>query len=260
NIFFWEWVHRLWGRLIGLVYALPLIYFTLTKKIPRPFLLRCWLILLLGAAQGFVGWFMVQSGLVDATTVSPYRLALHLSLALVLLGAVLWTAWDISHNAAAHEKLSFCMKRHGVVALAFLAITIVWGAFVAGMDAGKMYNTWPLMEGEFLPAVAISANPWWKNFFANAVAIQFAHRWLGILTGVMILSWAVRLYAQAPRGRNKKYAINLALLAIIQPLLGILTLLHAVPVWLGTLHQGVAAVLLSYLLFQLHPVSRMHKI
>ena len=150
TIFFWEWFHRLWGRMIGVVYALPLFYFWLRKQIPDGYKLKLFLGLILGGMQGVMGWYMVESGLIDRPSVSHFRLAAHLSLAFIIFGYLLWVAFDL-REIRASEKTTFCLRRHGWTSLVLLAITIIWGAYVAGLDAGMVYNTWPLMGTQLIP-------------------------------------------------------------------------------------------------------------
>jgi cytochrome c oxidase assembly protein subunit 15 len=166
NIYFWEWLHRLWGRLIGLAVALPLIYFFARREISKPLGMKLCGIFALGALQGFIGWFMVESGLTARTSVSPYRLALHLGFALLIYALMLWMALDLSGTRK--TPASWCLRRHGWVSLALLAITIVWGAFTAGLHAGEAYNTWPLMEGEFF--ITCSKIWRWCNSFTAGSA------------------------------------------------------------------------------------------
>ena len=190
GIFFWEWLHRLWGRLIGIVFAVPFVWFLARKQIDRRLGLRLALFFVLGGLQGFIGWFMVQSGLDVRTSVSPYRLALHLGFALAIYALMLWTALDLLKMQA--FRVSRDLRRHGWAALGFLAITMIWGAFTAGLHAGEAYNTWPLMEGDVLPDAAFTILPKWKNVFENLALVQFTHRWLAPMTMLIILAWVYR--------------------------------------------------------------------
>lgn len=234
RIFFWEWFHRLWGRLIGLVFALPLLWFALKKQIPSGMGAKLFGLFLLGGAQGALGWWMVKSGLSDRPEVSHFRLAAHLALALVLFSFLWWTALGLGERKPVTVKKG--MIAHGWGALFFLALTIVWGAFTAGLDAGMVYNTWPLMNGSFLPPEVFSASA----LIDQQAFVQFTHRWLAFLTGVAILALAARTKD-----------IRLGGMVFIQVGLGIATLLTQVPVSLAALHQAGAIVLLALLLRRL---------
>jgi cytochrome c oxidase assembly protein subunit 15 len=169
TIYFWEWLHRLWGRLIGLVYVLPLIWFWIRKQVPGELKPRLVFFLFLGGLQGAIGWYMVKSGLIDEPRVSHYRLALHLAAAFVLF-ALLWAQAlqllpKFRHALLSYQPyVKFCIKRHAWVALFLVSATILWGAFVAGLDAGLIYNTFPMMNGKWVPDEFLFEKPWWKNF------------------------------------------------------------------------------------------------
>jgi len=245
KIFFWEWLHRLWGRLIGLVFLLPLAVFWLRGTISRRRALTLALIFLLGGLQGFIGWFMVQSGLEDRTSVNPLRLALHLAFALTIYGLLLWQALLSRPDGATPVAPS--LRRHGWAALALLAATMIWGALVAGLHAGLIYNSWPLMDGDVLPAVAFIQNPLWRNLFENPVLAQFVHRWLGPLTMMVLLSWVWRGRRVIPTPR----LAALGGMALLQVGLGLATLLTQTQIVIALLHQAGAITLLSLLLYNL---------
>jgi len=247
SIYFWEWLHRLWGRLIGIVFALPLLVFWLKKSIDGKLALKLLVIFALGGLQGFIGWFMVKSGLEARTSVSPYRLALHLSFALLVYGLLFWTALGFFNIA--REKVSFCKLRHGWVSFGFLCVTIVWGAFVAGLHAGEAYNTWPLMDGQIVPAAGFTIMPKYLNAFENLALVQFIHRWLGPATMLLILGWAWRMLKT---GADKKWIYALAAMALLQVGLGLGTLLSHANIVLATLHQAGAITLLTLLLVNLY--------
>lgn len=245
QIYFWEWLHRLWGRLIGLVYALPFFWFLWHRQVPRDLRSKLWLGLALGFAQGALGWYMVQSGLSKLVYVSPYRLAAHLALALIIYSYLLWLALDLSDKKYGTNKT----YRHGYVVLACVTATIVWGAFVAGHKAGWAYNTFPLMNGALLPPEAWNLQPLWHNFFANTAMVQFCHRWLAIGTAALILAWAWRLM-RAWQPRHLVWLLGC--MVVLQVTLGVSTLLLGVPVWLGALHQAGAILLLTSVILNLH--------
>jgi cytochrome c oxidase assembly protein subunit 15 len=252
GIFFWEWLHRLWGRLIGAVFAVPLIYFLIRRKIGKDAGLKFALIFALGGLQGFIGWFMVQSGLEVRTSVSPYRLALHLGFALAIYSVLLWTALDGRQRVEAPtSKISPPLLRHGWVSLGLLVLTMTWGAFVAGLHAGEVYNTWPLMEGDVLPSAATTLQPVWHNVFENPAFAQFIHRWLGPTTMIVLLSWIARCWPGAGDARKKGLAA-LGIMAVAQVGLGLGTLLSHAEIAVAVLHQAGAITLLTLLLFNLH--------
>lgn len=252
SIFFWEWLHRLWGRMIGIVFGLPLLFFWLRKKINHKLALKLFAIFALGGLQGFIGWFMVQSGLETRTSVSPYRLALHLGFALLVYALIFWTALGLT--SLSRIKTTQRITRHGWVALGFLVVTMIWGAFVAGLHAGEAYNTWPLMEGDIVPSAAFTLIPKWLNAFENLALVQFIHRWLGPTTGLVILAWTYRLVNLQDRQRKWVYALTATV--FVQVALGISTLLTQVNIALATLHQAGAITLLTLMLVNLYRFKR----
>ena len=239
SIFFWEWFHRLWGRTIGIVYALPFFYFWLTKKIPDGYRLKLFFGLVLGGLQGVMGWYMVKSGLIDRPSVSHFRLAAHLSLAFVIFAYLLWLAFDFRGNKPGNA--SFCLKRHGWITFAFVFTTIVWGAFVAGLDAGLVYNNWPKMGPHWIPP-ELSA---FSRIFTEPVSVQFTHRWIAVITMLTVLSFPYR---------TKNFA--LAGIAFLQVGLGISTLILQVPVPLAAMHQAGAFILGGLMIHALHSLRR----
>lgn len=255
-IFFWEWFHRLWGRLIGIVFALPLAYFWLSGR------LSPWLkaalsgLLILGALQGVMGWIMVMSGLVDVPAVSHYRLAAHLGLAFILFALLL--ALSMSVLRGGERRLGADetgLLSHGWTALAMVGATVIYGAFVAGMDAGLAYNTFPLMHGRVLTADALAYSPIWINFFENMAMVQFVHRWLAIATGLVVIALWWRGRKQPLAGRTRAALGLSALAVVVQVALGITTLIYAVPLAVATLHQAVAFVLVGALVWALFELT-----
>lgn len=254
GIYFWEWLHRLWGRLIGVVFAVPLAVFWVQGRIGRQQGMRFVAIFMLGGLQGFIGWFMVESGLVDRTSVSPYRLALHLGFAQLIYALLLWMA--VAERAT--TPISPSLRRHGRLALAMLALTMIWGAFVAGLQAGLVYNTWPLMADEFIPSIATSMQPVWHNAFENVALVQFIHRWMGPLTMIVILGWVWRCWNAVAPARKPALAA-LATMAVLQVGLGLATLLSHVQIQIAVLHQAGAITLLTLLLYTLLMTRRTNR-
>ena len=244
TIFFWEYFHRLWGRLLGLAFGLPLIALALTGRVPNGFGRRLFLLLLLGGFQGVVGWWMVKSGLTETASVSQYRLATHLSLALIIFSLLVWTGFDLRDGCDRYPT------GQGLATLILLGITIVAGALVAGMDAGLLYNEYPLMGNSLLPIEYGEAG--WLDPFENPASAQFHHRWLGALTFAAVIVLGLK-----ERSASFPFRSNLVMAAVsLQFTLGIVTLLHGVPVSLGGMHQAGAVILLGCLLALLHGTSR----
>jgi cytochrome c oxidase assembly protein subunit 15 len=253
HIFWLEYVHRLWGRLIGVAFIGPLVWLWATQRIERRLRPRLALLFVLGGAQGGVGWFMVASGFQpDSTAVSPYRLVVHLALALILYAAILWTGLSVlrAHPARA-AKRGALGTLVGTVAV-LVGLTIVAGGFVAGTHAGLDYNTFPLMDGRLVPSSYAALDPFWRNFVENIAAVQFDHRLLATLTAVASMA-ALAVGLARPASRT----LRLLLLALagtvaLQYALGVATLLAVVPVGLATAHQGVAVLALTAALVALH--------
>ncbi len=246
-IFWFEYAHRLLARTLGLVFAVPLLWFWIRRRLPAGTGWPLLGILALGAAQGYMGWYMVKSGLVDIPRVSHYRLAAHLSLALVIYACMFALALRLlwPRPAATDRALRPGLYR-GLLAL--LALTIVFGAFVAGLRAGLIYNTFPLMGGQLIPDGLFTLQPALLNFLENPLTIQFTHRLLALTTLALVLLLTWRL-SRVALDRTQRLALGaLAAMTCVQVALGIATLLTHVPVWLGTLHQGGAVLLLSAVL------------
>lgn len=243
NIFFWEWFHRFWGRMIGLAYALPLAYFWIRNKIPQGYKPKLLIALTLGGCQAVMGWYMVVSGLVDRPSVSHFRLAAHLSLAFVIFAYLLWLAFSL--RGKRNKDVSFCMKRHGWVALGLVALTIIWGAFVAGLDAGLVYNTWPHMGASMIPAELNSVT----GILFDPVSVQFTHRWIAIITAGFVWAFAYRIKS-----------FPLAGMMFLQVALGIATLLSQVAIPLAAMHQAGALVLIAIIIYHLQGMSGQTKI
>ena len=262
RIFWLEWAHRFWGRVIGLAYLLPFLWFWATGRIPRGLLPRLGLLFVLGGMQGAIGWFMVASGFEEGrTAVSPHRLVVHLSMAFLLYAALLWTALGLLRPMAEPLPRAPELRRPGVrrqVAWAFgLAVaTMLAGAYVAGLRAGFSYNEFPLMDGRLIPAGYLDLSPWWRNLVGNVAAVQFNHRILASLTLVAALGAGLAAWRHLPAGAARGRVLFLAGAVLLQYALGIVTLLYVVPVSLGTLHQAVAVLVLTAGLLALHALRR----
>lgn len=242
-IFFWEYLHRVLARSIGLVFLLPFAFFWLSGRFSRAQLARALALFGLGAAQGVMGWLMVKSGLVDRPSVSHYRLAAHLSLAVLIFGASIWLARDAtigSVRAAVTAGTRRLMQRGLAIVGALLAVQIVWGALVAGLKAGLIDNTFPLMAGRLVPPDLLVLSPAPINFVQNMVTVQWTHRVIGTILLIAALGVFLRLGRSGLDERSRRLNAALALLIAAQYLLGILALVAVVPVALGVLHQAMA--------------------
>ena len=244
TIFLWEWTHRLLGRFIGAAFLLPFLWFLAKGRIGPGLRWRLWMIFGLGALQGAVGWWMVASGLVDRVEVSQYRLATHLILACVIFAAILWTAARVPERAAI--EVPFRIRTTALALLALVLLQIYLGALVAGLRAGLIYNTWPLIDGSFIPSASslTHESPLWRNFFENMLTVQFMHRMTAYALWLMALLHAVDV-TRVERGAGAMHALALAGLVTLQALLGILTLLNQVPIALALLHQATAILVLA---------------
>lgn len=253
TIFWWEFIHRLWGRLIGVVFAVPFVVFLALKKIPRALTPHLVALFVLGGLQGLIGWWMVKSGFVDRTDVSQYRLTVHLGMAFAILGYLLWQALEIVAPRRAPEPEA--PRGLAWLTLGIISMTILAGGLVAGLNAGLTYNSWPLMDGDFVPDGILDQTPWWVNPFENIATVQFDHRMLAYGTAISVfwLWWRVRRTWTSPLAR---LAANLlALMVLVQLGLGIATLLLVVPLPLAVLHQAGAAMLFSIAIWTLHALS-----
>lgn len=249
-IYWWEWGHRFLGRFIGFVFAVPLAYFWLTKRLETGLKPRLLFLLALGGFQGFIGWWMVTSGLVERTDVSQYRLAIHLIVACLIFAYALWIARGL---AAVKEEPAPAITRRlapWIVAIIFLQIFL--GALVAGLNAGLAFNDWPLMDGAIVPQGLFVINPWWLNFFENIKLVQFTHRMNGyILVLIIVINLIVTLKPDTG-GAHSRRAIMLLLLGLAQLALGVITLVLAVPLNWALFHQLGAVVLLGYAIVHWH--------
>lgn len=239
SIFYWEYGHRVLGRFIGLLYFLPFVYFLVRKQVPVGYKLKLWIGLVLGGSQGLMGWYMVKSGLIDMPRVSHYRLAAHLGLALVIMAYLFWLVLSLLNVPQKGTSQAFLRGTYLLAGL--VTLQIVYGAFVAGSHAGYGFNTFPLMNGEFIPDLAFAISPFWHNLVENNAMLQFVHRWVG--AAVLVL--AVTLAYKAKKSGSKAIwnAMLLSCCGIaLQFLLGVFTLLYVVPIELASIHQAGACV------------------
>ncbi len=254
-IYFWEWFHRFIGRIIGIVFIVPFVYFLIRKRLTKHTLKQCLILLGLGALQGFFGWFMVKSGLVDNPDVSHFRLALHLVTAFITFAYTFWVALDLIYPT---RRPVHALRNLSRLALALLLVQIVYGGFVAGLNAGLVHNHWPMMsDGKFIhESVWLERDSVLLALTEGKSGVQFVHRTLAyFVVGAMV--W---LYS-----KSRRYALSTPLknglnalvgLVAAQFILGIFTLLAGVPLWLGLLHQVMAFLLLSAMVFVLHRFSK----
>jgi cytochrome c oxidase assembly protein subunit 15 len=255
-IYFWEWFHRFIGRIIGIVFIVPFVYFLVKKKLDSETIKKCIILLFMGGFQGFLGWFMVKSGLIDNPDVSHYRLALHLTFAFITFAYTLWVALDLIYP----NKIEVIqpLKNLAQIALVLLIVQIIYGGFVAGLNAGLIHNHWPLMsEGKVIHETVWMEQPTLlQNLTEGKSGVQFVHRTLAYLVVGMI----VFLYFS-----SKKYTLStlqrkglnaLVVIVCVQFLLGVFTLLLHVPMWLGLVHQVMAFFLLSAMTFTLHRFTK----
>lgn len=253
RIYFWEYLHRLWARLLGLSFALPFAWFVVKRQVDAALARRLLLILVLVSAQGALGWYMVRSGLVDRVDVSQYRLAAHLGLAFLIYALALWTSSDILAPPGGRGDRR--VARSAAWYAGFICLTILAGAFVAGLDAGRSWNTFPLMGGRLIPAGYGQLAPGWRNLFENPATAQFHHRWLGILAVVgAVALWNATRRSPALGARERVIAGWLAGSAGVQALVGISTLLLSVPIAVAALHQLGAVILFTLALLLHHAV------
>lgn len=259
-IFFWEFLHRLVARFIGVVFLVPFVFFWLRGMFNRPLLVRALLLFGLGAMQGVMGWLMVMSGLVDRPSVSHYRLAAHLSLAFLIFGYAMWLARDLAMTrmrSAVPTDVHRLMRRGLAVTGVVLAVQIVWGAFVAGLRAGHLYPTFPLMAGGLTPPDLLRLDPVLRNFIENPSAVQWTHRVIGTVLALVVLVLVVRVLRAAVDAALRRFALGLLALLGVQYLLGVLTLVLHMPIGIAAAHQANALILLGVWLAWVHHVRNL---
>jgi heme a synthase len=257
GIFWWEYFHRLLGRSIGAVFLLPLLYFLVRGKIDALLGRKFALIFVLGGLQGGLGWYMVQSGLIDDPHVSPYRLTAHLGLAFLIYAAILSGALQLRGPAPAAGEARFRRLRLFAAALAGLIFVMVLsGGMVAGTRAGFVFNTFPLMGGHWIPEGVLSARPWYLNFVENIATIQFDHRLIAMLIALLVPALWLRIRRLRPSASVRRSAALLLGALVLQVSLGIATLLRGVPVALAASHQAGALLLFTAALLLHHELGR----
>lgn len=250
SIFFWEYLHRMIGRLIGMVFIIPFAYFLITKKITGALIPKCLLILFMGGFQGLIGWWMVKSGLANNPDVSHYRLAVHLFTAFITFSYTFWVALGLKATDSKdyHPSIQKGLK----LLLPVLLIQIVYGAFVSGLNAGLLFNTWPKMGEHWISPAITAIKPTYLNFIEGLAGVQFLHRYLAyIVVGIIIYLWVKgrKLWLSNTQRKGLNF---LVIMVLIQFILGVFTILNGVPIWLGVAHQFGAFILLGGTVFGLN--------
>tara|TARA_Y100000590_G_scaffold469309_1_gene656086 strand:- start:1943 stop:2971 length:1029 start_codon:yes stop_codon:yes gene_type:complete len=257
-IFWWEYFHRLFARLIGFVFVIPFIYFLFKKHLSKALIIKLLIVLLFGFLQAFVGWWMVKSGLNDDPYVSQYRLSFHLTNAIIILSILLWMTLNQLIKRNNIENSFF--KKIIFISIILCLITIISGSFVSGTDAGKSYNTFPLMNGKFIPDDYLLEDNFIKNTFENTIAIQFNHRWIAIFSFFWIITSVSYIYYNKINYVQKIACFTVFILVTIQVIIGILTLIHNVPISLASIHQMNAILLYCSLLITYYLFSKKESI
>lgn len=255
-IYFWEWFHRFIGRIIGLVFIIPFVYFLIKKRLSTETIKKCVVLLAMGAFQGFLGWFMVRSGLIDNPDVSHFRLSLHLTFAFITFAYTLWVALDLLYPERKNSILP--LRNIARYTLIILLVQIIYGGFVAGLNAGLIHNHWPLMsDGQFFhESIVLEKDSWLYRLTEGKSGVQFVHRTLAYFVVGFILFLAFKSH-KYDLTKEQKNGINaLVIVVFIQFALGVFTLLYSVPLWLGLTHQIVAFFLLTAMTYTLHRLSK----
>ena len=254
SIFMYEYLHRVLGRLIGVLFFFPMLFFALKGRVRAGLMPKLWVLFIMGGCQGLLGWYMVKSGLVDRPDVSQYRLTAHLGLAVLIYAYMLWVVFDL-----VFPKRGLAEGRHGGFSLTLVALVflmILSGGLVAGTDAGYAYSTWPLMGDSFVPQGLYATSPAWLAMFEDITTIQFNHRIFAYVLVGLIGFFAVKVLAGGVAARGKLAVVLVLLALVLQVTLGISTLLLHVPVAIAAAHQGGAVLLLTTVLFAAHGLQR----
>ena len=255
-IYFWEWFHRFIGRIIGLIFIIPFVYFLIKKKLDIETIKKCGILLGMGAFQGFLGWFMVKSGLIDAPDVSHFRLSLHLTFAFITFAYTLWVALDLIYPE--RKKIILPLRNLARITLAIVILQIIYGGFVAGLNAGLIHNHWPLMsDGQFFhESIALEKESWLLRLTEGKSGVQFVHRTLAYIVVRLILLLAYKSHSIEITQQQRKGLTVLVAIVFVQFTLGVFTLLFSVPLWLGLTHQVVAFFLLTAMTYTVHRFSK----
>ena len=255
-IYFWEWFHRFIGRIIGIVFIIPFIYFLIRKRLTGETIKKCIVLLAMGAFQGFLGWFMVRSGLIDNPDVSHFRLSLHLTFAFITFAYTLWVALDLLYPNK--TKVILPLRKIARIALVFLLLQIIYGGFVAGLNAGLIHNHWPLMsDGQLVhESVFIEQKTLFLNLVEGKSGVQFVHRTMAYIVVGLILALYFKSKKYTRAVTQQKGINTLVFIVFLQFGLGVFTLLYSVPLWLGLAHQITAFFLLTAMTFTLHRLSK----
>jgi heme a synthase len=255
-IYFWEWFHRFIGRIIGLAFLAPFVYFLIKKRLSKETIKKCGVLLGMGAFQGFLGWFMVRSGLIDNPDVSHFRLSLHLTFAFITFAYTLWVALDLLYPN--QTVVIIPLRRLARIALVFLLLQIIYGGFVAGLNAGLIHNHWPLMsDGQFIhDSVFIEQKTLFLNLVEGKSGVQFVHRTMAYVVVGLILTLFFKSKKYTLTATQQKGINSLLIIVFLQFILGVFTLLYSVPLWLGLTHQVMAFFLLTAMTFTLHRLSK----
>ncbi len=257
SIYWWEYIHRFLGRTIGVVFLIPFFYFWSKKRFDKSLLKKMFVLLALGALQGVLGWYMVYSGLQKEPHVSHYRLAAHLISAFTVFGFTFWYALNLLYPQAIEENnIIKQVKRLSVIMFGIIVLQIIYGAFVAGLKAGLFYNTFPKMGTKFIPETVTSFDPFYKNLIENPSGVQFIHRTIAYLAVIIVLfTWETIRKMELTKLQRRASNFMLGVV-FVQFLLGIITILYAVPVTMGVLHQTGAFFLFASSLFFMHSLRK----
>ncbi len=251
SIFFWEYLHRLIGRLIGIIFIIPFLYFLIRKKLSKRLIVQCIIILAMGSLQGYLGWWMVKSGLVNNPDVNHYRLAIHLLAAFLTFAYTLWVALELIYENEKRIEVPY-MRKWLFTLFVITILQIIYGAFVAGLNAGFVLNTWPLMGDKWIADSVTTMKPFWNNFINGIGGVQFIHRYLAYVVVGIVLFLSLKSTKFKLNQLQLKSLKILLIVVFVQFILGIFTLLYAVPIWLGVTHQVGAFLLLGAIVFSLN--------
>ena len=256
GIFWWEYIHRLIGRIIGFVFLVPFVWFWMKKKYPVGFMKKAIVLFALGGLQGFLGWFMVKSGLSENVHVSHYRLAAHLISALMVFGFTFWYALDLRWSGpdGNRDKIPTNKKLNilSIILFSVVILQIIYGAFVAGMKAGYGYPTWPKMGDQWFPDDIVSLEPIWKNFLEGFAGVQFIHRYIAYVVVLLVGIIFYRAQKMQLTSQQRKIINALGIIVLAQFTLGVITLLYGVPIVIAVLHQTGAFFLFATTLLLIH--------